>query len=154
MCQQCDRCFRTCAHRWTTYCPATDRPEHIHPHMSDLELHICDDAEMIFKSADISSAAFEAATGWEIKPEGACKRDVCVPLSDNRDIPSIAQRLGMAVVTDDTTGQVAIGPASLGGKALDTAVMPDVVLHDLDGNEVNLSRFHGEKMVLVGWAPY
>jgi len=28
------------------------------------------------------------------------------------------------------------------------------VLHDLDGNEVALSQFRGEKVVIVSWAPY
>ena len=94
------------------------------------------------------------ATGWDIKPEGACKGDVCVPIGADRDAFSIAKRLGMAVVTDHNTGLVALGPASLSGHALDSAEAPDVVLHDLDGNEVALSQFRGEKVVIVSWAPY
>lgn len=115
---------------------------------------ICHDDTVLFDTSTIDLDAFAAATGWEIKPEGACKGDVCVPLSSNRDALAIAERLGMAVVTDDATGQVAIGPASLSGHALDSAEAPDVVLHDLDGNEVALSQFRGEKVVIVSWAPY
>ena len=47
---------------------------------------------------------FEAATGWAIKPEGACKGDVCVPLPGAFDVQSVADRLGMAVVHDETLG--------------------------------------------------
>ncbi|MGA1748351.1 MAG: hypothetical protein ACO4BZ_11815 [Ilumatobacteraceae bacterium] len=115
---------------------------------------ICHDDTVLFDTSTIDLDAFAAATGWEIKPEGACKGDVCVPLGSNRDALAIAERLGMAVVTDDATGQVAIGPASLSGHALDSAEAPDVVLHDLDGNEVALSQFRGEKVVIVSWAPY
>jgi hypothetical protein len=35
---------------------------------------------VIVTGIDVSMEAFEAGTGWEIKPEGACKGDVCVPL--------------------------------------------------------------------------
>lgn len=112
------------------------------------------DDPVLFDSTTIDLDALAAATGWEIKPEGACKGDICVPLGDDRDPLSIADRLGMAVVTDDATGNVAIGPASFSGHALDSAEAPDVVLHDLDGNEVALSQFHGEKVVIVSWAPY
>jgi len=112
------------------------------------------DSIVLFNSSTIDLDAFAVATGWEIKPEGACKGDVCVPIGADRDAFSIAKRLGMAVVTDHSTGLVALGPASLSGHALDSAEAPDVVLHDLDGNEVALSQFRGEKVVIVSWAPY
>ena len=123
-------------------------------HKSGSIVVICHDDTVIVNSLDISHTEFEAATGWAIKPEGACKGDICVPLSEHRDSTSIAARLGMAVVADEATGRYAIGPASLNGRALSTADMPDIVLSDLDGNDVHLSRFRGEKLVLVGWAPY
>jgi len=110
---------------------------------------------MLTDTLDIDAATFQAGTGWEIKPEGACKGEVCVPLGGGDfDVRAAAERLGMAVVSDDATGRHAIGPESLGGRALTTAVAPDVVLHDLDGNEVRLSDHRGEKVVVVAWAPY
>lgn len=112
------------------------------------------DDTVLFDSTTIDLDAFAAATGWQIKPEGACKGDICVPLGTDRDPLSVAERLGMAVVTDDVSGSVAIGPASLSGHALDSAEAPDVELHDLDGNTVALSQFRGEKVVIVSWAPY
>mgnify|MGYP000013885400 FL=1 len=122
--------------------------------MSPSGYAIWHDVIVLFNSSTIDLDAFAAATGWEIKPEGACKGDICVPLGDDRDPLSIADRLGMAVVTDDATGNAAIGPASLSGHALDSAEAPDVELHDLDGNTVALSQFRGEKVVIVSWAPY
>ncbi len=110
---------------------------------------------MLTETLDIDAATFEAGTGWEIKPEGACKGEVCVPLGGaDFDVAAAAEKLGMAVVHDDDRGLVAIGPESLSGRALTTAEAPDVTLEDLDGNAVRLSDFRGQKVVLVAWAPY
>ena len=109
---------------------------------------------MITDTLDISAEAFAAGTGWDIKPEGACKGEVCVPLPDGYQAAFAADRLGMAVVTDDASGLTAIGPESLNGRALVTAKAPDLVLPDLDGNEFHLSSLRGKKVVVVAWAPY
>lgn len=109
---------------------------------------------MIVDSLEISAADFAAGTGWDIKPEGACKGEVCVPLPDGYSATDAADRLGMAVVRDDASGLTALGPESLSGRALVTAQLPDIVLPDLDGNDFSLSSLRGKKVVLVAWAPY
>lgn len=109
---------------------------------------------MITETLDISPEAFHAGTGWEIKPEGACKGEVCVPLPDGYSAEHAADRLGMAVVANESTGLTSLGPESLNGRALVTAVAPDLVLPDLDGNEFRLSSLRGKKVVVVAWAPY
>ena len=109
---------------------------------------------MILERLDIDVTSFEAATGWAIKPEGACKGDVCVPLQGAFDVRSVADRLGMAVVHDEAKGMWALGPESIGGRALVTAVAPELVLDDLNGNEFRLSSLRGQKVILVAWAPY
>ena len=108
---------------------------------------------MITETLDISPEAFEADTGWQIKPEGACKGEVCVPLPDGWSATHAAERLGMAVVNSDA-GLTAFGPESLNGRALVTAQAPKVVLPDLDGNDFDLASLRGKKVVLVAWAPY
>ncbi len=116
---------------------------------------------MIVNRLDIDAGAFEAATGWQIKPEGACKGDVCVPLdrsggaADGFDLMATADRLGMAIVADADAGLWSIGPESLGGRSLTTATAPELSLPDvLTGAEVRLSSFRGKKVVLASWAPY
>ena len=110
---------------------------------------------MLILSLDVTPEAFQQASGWEIKPEGACKGEVCVPLAGGDfDVASTAERLGMAIVHDPDLGLSAIGPESLGGRALTTAQAPELVLPDLDGNEFRLSSLRGQKVVLVSWAPY
>ena len=104
--------------------------------------------------ADVSAEQFEAGTGWLIKPEGACKGDVCVPLPTGPfNAAAAAERLRMAIV-NDPSGVSAIGPASLGDRALTTAEAPELVLPDLNGNEFRLSSLRGQKVVIVSWAPY
>jgi hypothetical protein len=111
---------------------------------------------MIVASLDLSAEEFEAGTGWQIKPEGACKGDLCVPLgaSPAFDARAAAQRLGMGLVEDVEGGTWALGPESLGGRALVRAEAPELVLDDLDGQQWRLSSLRGSKVVLVSWAPY
>jgi hypothetical protein len=117
---------------------------------------------MITTQLRVPTAEFEAATGWQLKPEGACKGEMCVPLpADAVDasegmvaVEAVAERLGMPVVHDVARGLYAVGPESIGGHALATAVAPELVLPDLDGNEFRLSSLQGQKVLLVAWAPY
>ena len=111
---------------------------------------------MILDSLDLTADDFAAATGWEIKPEGACKAEACVPLDQSAgfDATATAERLGMAIVHDESTGTWAIGPESLNDRALVSAQAPELVLDDLDGNEFRLSSLRGQKVVIVSWAPY
>ena len=85
---------------------------------------------MIVDRLDMTGVEFHRLTGWEIKPEGACKDDRCVP-SRRRcatrppiDVAAVTERLGMPIAHDETHGLWAIGPES-GGRVLDSARMPD-----------------------------
>jgi hypothetical protein len=111
---------------------------------------------VITASLELAAEDFTAATGWEIKPEGACKGEVCVPLAQTErfDLASTAQRLRMAVVRDEEAGLWAVGPESLGDRALVSAKAPELTLDDLDGNAFSLSSLRGQKVLLVAWAPY
>ena len=112
---------------------------------------------MLIANDRMSASEFSAASGWEIRPEGACRGDVCVPLADTNtetvEIEAIAERLGMPLVRHDD-GLAALGPATVGGRALVTAEAPELVLPDFDGNEFRLSSLRGQKVVLVAWSPY
>jgi hypothetical protein len=109
---------------------------------------------VILSTLDVTPEAFAAGTGWDIKPEGACKGEVCVPLPDGFSVTHAADRLGMALVRDDEMRIWALGPETIGGRALATAQAPELVLPDVDGNDFHLSSLRGQKVVLVSWAPY
>jgi peroxiredoxin len=108
----------------------------------------------------VDPAALEQRTGWSIKPEGACKGGLCVPLppesvvTGGLDARLLAARLGMPVVEEPDRGLLALGPESLTGRALTTAEAPDLVLPDLDGRPFALSSLRGTRVVLVAWASW
>jgi hypothetical protein len=110
----------------------------------------------------IEPAEFEARTGWAIKPLGACLGDICVPLpkraqrADGRlRAEVVGDRLGMPLVADKAHKVWALGPATKGtGRTLTTAMAPDLVLPDADGNPFHLSSLRGQKVLLVAWASW
>jgi hypothetical protein len=110
---------------------------------------------------DLDPAAFAAATGWVVKPEGACAGQVCVPLPDDArvgddrlDATVLADRLAMPVVADEAHGVWALGPATVTGRALATAELPEIELPDLDGRPFEFSSLRETKVVLAVWAPW
>jgi hypothetical protein len=110
---------------------------------------------MLLDRLELSPAEFREITGWEIKPEGACKGETCVPLPDGTfDVATTAERLGMALVEEPAEQLWALGPESLSGRALTSTDASDFVLPDLDGNEFRLSSLLGQKVLLFAWAPY
>jgi hypothetical protein len=108
----------------------------------------------------VTAADFAAGTGWDPKPQGLCRGEVCVPAPGSlRDdgtvnVAAAAERLGMPVVHDDEHGVTAVGPGSTTGRTLSTAAAPDPELVDRDGNPFRLSSLHGRKVLLVAWASY
>jgi hypothetical protein len=116
---------------------------------------------VILESLTVPIDRFEAETGWAVKPEGACRGELCVPLPDVApgadgavDVVAVAERLGMALVHDADEGLWALGPAALGGHALPSAEAPELELADLDGRPFRLSSLRGQKVLLLAWAPY
>ena len=112
---------------------------------------------MLVTEDRVSTAEFATATGWSIRPEGACRGEICIPLAegntDTVDVEAVAERLGMPLVRHDGC-LAALGPSTVGGRALVTAEAPELVLPDFAGNEFRLSSLRGGKVVPVAWAPY
>lgn len=113
---------------------------------------------MIIESLDIPVKTFEAETGWELKPEGACKGEICIPLrdvpQDRVNLEAIATEMHLPLVAEPEASIWALGPESISGHALTTAAAQDFELPDLDGNAVRLSDFKGKKIIVYAWAPY
>ncbi len=114
---------------------------------------------MLLTTDKLDREGFERGTGWALRPEGACRGDVCVPLTqganvdDAVDVEAIAGRLGMPIVRHSET-LASLGPATFGGTVLTTAEAPELILPDLEGNPFDLASLRGQKVVLVAWSPY
>jgi len=109
---------------------------------------------VIVESLSLNEAEFERGTGWAIKPEGACRGDLCVPLprQGTLDVTIVAERLGMPVV-HDPAGVWAVGPAS-GGRVLDSAQLASIALPDRHGELFELDSLRGQKVLLLAWASW
>lgn len=113
---------------------------------------------MVLDDLVISRQRFETGTGWHFAPEGACKGDICIPLDpppgEQVDVRALGRQMGLPLVGEEALGVWALGPESIGGRALTTAEAPDLRLPDLDGREFALSSLRGRKVLVYAWAPY
>jgi hypothetical protein len=113
---------------------------------------------VIIDRLDVTVDELARQTGWELKPEGLCKDDRCVPFPDGSsdghvDVRTVAKHLGMPLVHDEQHGLWALGPAS-GGRALESAELPPIVLTDVDGRPFDLASLRGEKVLIAAWASW
>lgn len=110
-----------------------------------------------------------ASTGWEVKPEGVCRGEICVPLTEDRagallaerdgaqwlDVAGFADYLGQPMARDDATGTWYFGPGPEERRGhLDMLDAPDFELPDLDGRMHRLSDHKGKKVLLALWASW
>ena len=108
---------------------------------------------------EITPDELERQTGWELKPEGLCKHERCVPLPAGSatdgvvDVAAVAERLGMPLVHDDRHGVWALGPES-SDHVLASAELPPIVLADVDGRPFDLASLRGEKVLIAAWASW
>jgi hypothetical protein len=103
------------------------------------------------------------ALGWELKPEGLCRNDVCVPVKDaaalfrgdKLDVAAVAEALGRPAIVDAPAGIAAVAlPAERRQQALDGLRAPSFTLSDLDGEPHQLREWRGNKKLLVAFASW
>ena len=109
---------------------------------------------------DVSSMT--SLTGWELKPEGLCRGDVCVPARDPQlavgdavDAARFATALGRPAVVDAAAGVVAIGePSSERRGPIEAGLAPDFTLPQLDGESFTFSGLGRRKKLLLAWSSW
>ena len=113
---------------------------------------------MLSTTPSVAREDFERATGWTFKPEGACKGDVCIPLQsqpgERVDLVSLGEAMGLPLVSEPEQKLWALGPESIGARALVSAQAPDLVLPDVEGRPFDLASLRGKKVLVYAWAPY
>ncbi len=110
-----------------------------------------------------------AASGWELKAEGVCKDEICVPVPDARlpqlirkepagtlfNLTQFARLIEQPVAHDANQAVWYFGPAGWEWKSrLTSRLAPDFTLPDLSGREHTLSELRGKKVFLLFWASW
>jgi hypothetical protein len=109
----------------------------------------------------LASSDVERATGWEPKPEGLCRGDVCVPLRDSFaregqiDVAEFWRFTRRQVVRDEAGSAWMLASGSSDRRqALESLQAPDFTLPDMHGVNHTLSAYRGKKVFLSTWASW
>jgi hypothetical protein len=104
----------------------------------------------------------EEATGWTMKPEGFCKGDLCVPVSDDAltegdrvNLSGLWAYMGKPAVSSRGGDVWSLGEAAdERNSAMLSLEAPDFCLPDLDGKLHTLHDFRRKKVLLITWASW
>ncbi|MEY2569771.1 MAG: hypothetical protein QOE63_121 [Acidimicrobiaceae bacterium] len=111
----------------------------------------------------ISATDLPLALDWELKPEGLCRGDICVPVRDRAaierdgllDIGAVATALGRPAVVDADRAIAAIGMPGADRQSLVAgAPAAPFTLPDLDGTPHELDEWAGTKRLVVTFASW
>jgi hypothetical protein len=96
---------------------------------------------------------------FEVKPQGACRADVCIPLPKELksgewfNLTGFARRVHQSYVAD--SGVWSFGEIPLvRGDFYRSRVAPDFAVPDRKGRVIHLSDFRGKKVLVVTWASW
>jgi hypothetical protein len=99
--------------------------------------------------------------GFELKPQGACRADLCIPIpkdmtrGDSFNITAFAKKAGQPVVAEPGARVWSFGEMqALGGGLANSRVAPDFAVPDRAGRPVHLAGFRGKKTLVVTWASW
>jgi hypothetical protein len=102
-----------------------------------------------------------AINEFEVKPQGACRADLCIPIArdmlrgDDFNLTAFAKRIGQSVVADVEAQVWSFGEIQvLRGTYLEGRMAPDVTVPDRAGRPVHLSDLRGKKVLVVTWASW
>ena len=130
----------------------------------DIERTLADPTDLWVSPQDLTRI-----NDFELKPEGACLDDLCVPVRQDRDsdifvtrkgeswfnVSELADRLEQGWAHDSEHRTWSFGQVpSTRSAFLDSAIAPDFALPDREGNLVRLSDFRGKKVLLLTWASW
>src|ERR1035438_43057 len=96
---------------------------------------------------------------FEVKPQGACRGDVCIPLSKNLKqgewfhLTGFARQIHQSYVADSGVWSFGEIPV-VRGEFLSSRIAPDFAVPDRKGKIVHLSDFRGKKALIVTWASW
>jgi hypothetical protein len=96
---------------------------------------------------------------FEVKPQGACRADVCIPLSktlkngDWFNLTGFAHKIGETVVSEQNVHSLGEIPV-LRGAFYNSRIAPDFSVPNRQGKPIHLTDFRGKKVLVVTWASW
>jgi hypothetical protein len=96
---------------------------------------------------------------FEVKPQGACRGDICIPLSKSLKqgewfhLTGFARQIHQSYVADAGVWSFGEIPV-VRGEFLNSRIAPDFAVPDRKGKLVHLSDFRGKKALIVTWASW
>lgn len=103
--------------------------------------------------------------GFELKPEGVCFKDLCIPMKDHLlverdgkqwfDLAAFADLLGQPYVVDRESGVWSFAeiPAKREGMMVN-AMAPEFEVIDRQGKVIRMADFKGKKALVVTWSSW
>jgi hypothetical protein len=109
----------------------------------------------------IQTADLPGINGFELKPQGACREEICIPIprpmmnGSRFNLSAFAQRVGQRVVADPAMRVWSFGEIPVvRGAFLESRQAPEFSVPDRKGRLVRLSQFRGKKVLVVTWASW
>jgi hypothetical protein len=110
----------------------------------------------------LDAGALGELSGWQLKPEGLCRDEMCVPVRDEEllvdgavDVARFAAALARPVVVDAANDVVALGARSADRRGpIEAGVAPDFRLPQLDGGTFMFSSLGRRKKLLLAWSSW
>lgn len=116
----------------------------------------------------ITTVDLKRATGFELKPQGVCRNELCFPLPKSRqqefvrkstgktwfNLVAFARLVHQPVAHDETLATWYFGLRSDQRPGLSSLEAPDFTLPDMNGKIHSLSDFRGKKVLLLTWASW
>jgi len=96
---------------------------------------------------------------FELKPQGACRADMCIPVAKTLkngpwfNLTGFSRKLGQAYVADSGVWSFGDIPVMRGG-FYSSRIAPDFAVPDRSGKIVHLSDFRGKKVLVFTWASW
>ena len=111
----------------------------------------------------IPASSLRKALGYELKPEGLCRGEVCFPVRDRAalvagdalDLAELARVTARPFALDVAEGAAALGTSAEERRdAIRSLAAPDFTLPDFSGVGHTLSAYRGKKVLLVAYASW
>jgi hypothetical protein len=116
----------------------------------------------------ITTDDLKRATGFELKPQGVCRNELCFPIPKSRErefvrkdagkmwfnLASFAQLVHQSVAHDEALSAWYFGLRSDQRQGLSSLEAPDFTLPDINGKSHSLGDFRGKKVLLLTWASW